>query len=172
MYGVLRKQFYIHPILTFALAYFLAGCGSGAGMGGFPASGMPSLGLLADLGSPPQGPHIAAATLSISGSSFEDSGGNIAAEPPSVTVDATAAAYSWVRYAFGMPAGGTLNNVRVGVESVLGEFWVALSDYSGAGSWTWYGPYSDIAVVAPAGNPGDCLSLTNNLYWVVVAPHG
>lgn len=104
--------------------------------------------------------------------SYDEIAGGVTEEAPAVVVDPGELDYSWVRYGFGMPVGGTLNSISLTVPAVSGEFWVGLSDYGGKDTWEWYGPYDSNAEIVPSGAPEQYLSESGNLYWVVLAVNG
>jgi len=163
---------YTRALLFAGTCLVLVGCGNSGAWLGVSRHALPDTGWQQAAGPLPDEPHISSATAQIDGTDFGANGGNIAGEPPQVTVDASTVDLSWVRYGLGIPAGGTLNSISLDLPGVSDEYWVGLSNYGGLNAWEWYGPYDDNAVITPQGTPADYLSGTRNLYWVVLATRG
>jgi len=150
----------------------LVGCSGIARFGDSPALQFPSQDILTTPGALPQAPRAVSASTTVDGSAHDGCGGSVTDQPPAAVIDAAAAPCSWARYVYGMPEGGELRFIGIEVEEVLGGYWVGLSDYGGTARWEWHGPYTASSMITPNGEPGNYLSATGNLYWVVLATTG
>ena len=110
-------------------------------------------------------------SATVDGAGYDDCSAGCTIDGTALVMAGPAQSFTWALFGCNIPPDYLPSGLEVEVDSVSGQFWVAVSDYN-SGTWQWHGPYAHTAGVSPWERGVDMLSAGRDFYWAVAVEGG